>query len=98
MSVFCRCDCGRPVREVWWCHDDLLWEKVTGRPKLAGSRESAGGIFCTRCFDAAARQVCGWVEWAPLNLRNLQTDEERQASADLRHRLAASSQHGEDGG
>jgi hypothetical protein len=78
-------DCGRPVREVWWCHDDLLWEKVTGRPKPAGSREAAGGVFCIRCFDAAARTVCGWVEWAPLNLRFLQSEDEVRASVELRH-------------
>jgi hypothetical protein len=80
-------ECGRPVRTVWWCHDDWLWEKVTGDAKPAGSRESAAGIFCITCFDAAARKVCGWVEWAPLNLRSLQTKEEMEAS--VAQRLAS---------
>jgi hypothetical protein len=76
--------CGRPVGLVWWCHDDLLWEKVTGKPKPFGSRESAGGIFCITCFDHAARKVCGWIEWAPLNLRHLQTNDEERISVEQR--------------
>jgi hypothetical protein len=80
--------CGRPVRLVWWCHDDLLWEKVTGKPKPTGSRESASGILCIRCFDTAAKKVCGWIEWAPLNLRHLQTREEQDRSAEARWKLS----------
>lgn len=88
--------CGRPVGLVWWCHDDFLWEKVTGNHKPAGSRESAGGIFCIPCFDKAAREVCPWIEWAPLNLRHLQSDEETEISAKLRHAGPASAD--EEGG
>jgi hypothetical protein len=63
--------CGRPVRLVWWCHDDKLWTAVTGKTKPAG-RESAGGIRCIHCFDAAAKKAgVPWIEWAPLNLRYL---------------------------
>jgi hypothetical protein len=81
-----RCQkCGGPVGLVWWCHDELLWEKVTGHPKPAGSRESAAGHFCISCFDAAARKVCPWLEWAPLNLRHLQSDAEETISAELRN-------------
>lgn len=64
-------ECGRPVRTVWWCHDDMLWEKVTGKIKPAGSRESASGIMCMDCFDELAREVCVWIEWAPVNLRHM---------------------------
>lgn len=82
-SEICQ-DCGGPVGLVWWCHDDLLWEKVTGNPKPAGSRESAAGVFCINCFDREAKEVCPWIEWAPLNLRHLQSPEESQRSADER--------------
>jgi hypothetical protein len=64
----CQC-CGRPVREVWWCHDDKLWERVTGNPKPTG-RENAAGVWCIRCFNEAASNL-GWIEWAPLNLQQL---------------------------
>lgn len=76
--------CGRPVGLVWWCHDNFLWEKVTGNPRPVGSREPAAGIFCIACFDRAARKVCGWIEWAPLNLQHLQTDDEERISAEQR--------------
>jgi hypothetical protein len=64
--------CGRPVRQVWWCGDDRLWERVTGNKKPDG-KEAAAGIWCIRCFDEGARQdpETGWVEWMPLNLRQL---------------------------
>lgn len=63
--------CGRPVRVVWWCHDDYLWNRVTGQRKPLG-REPAGGIRCISCFDAELQEVTDtWVEWAPLNLRRL---------------------------
>lgn len=65
-------ECGRPVRLVWWCHDDKLWTAVTGKPKPPG-RECAGGIWCIYCFDTAARSLMGWIEWAPLNLCRLQS-------------------------
>jgi hypothetical protein len=61
--------CGRPVRHVWWCHDDKLWEQITGNAKPSG-RESAAGIWCITCFDREAKKL-GWIEWAPLNLRHL---------------------------
>lgn len=64
-------ECGRPVRLVWWCHDDALWTAVTGNPKPPG-RENAAGIWCITCFDEAARDKTGWIEWAPVNLRHLQ--------------------------
>jgi len=81
-----RCEnCGGPVGLVWWCHDDFLWEKVTGKPKPAGSRESAAGHLCISCFDTAARKVCPWIEWAPLNLRHLQSEAEAEISAALRN-------------
>ena len=80
--------CGRPVNTVWWCHDDLLWEKVTGEPKPFGSRESAAGIFCISCFDASAKAVCPWIEWAPLNLRHLQTPQEETKSVEARRRAS----------
>jgi hypothetical protein len=69
--------CGRPVRQVWWCHDDRLWECLTGnegeRGRRPGSKEPAAGISCIRCFDDAARHnpEIGWIEWAPVNLRHL---------------------------
>lgn len=63
--------CGRPVGLVWWCHDDKLWEEVTGRAKTPGSDEAAGGVWCISCFDAAARERADWIEWAPMNLRYL---------------------------
>lgn len=63
--------CGRPVRLVWWCHDDALWTKVTGNPKPSG-RECAAGIWCIWCFDDECRRLrVGWMEWAPLNLRHI---------------------------
>lgn len=70
-------ECGRPVRIVWWCHDSLLWREVTGNAAPEGSSEAAGGIWCIYCFDAEARRLAGWVEWAPLNLVHLQ-DEARK--------------------
>jgi len=63
-------ECGRPVDLVWWCHDDKLWEQVTGHAKPSG-RESAAGVWCISCFNAAAKEHVGWIEWAPLNLQNL---------------------------
>lgn len=77
-------ECGRPVGVVWWCHDDFLWEKVTGNTKPTGSRESASGTLCISCFDVAAKRVCPWIEWAPLNLRHLQSDAEENISAEER--------------
>lgn len=65
--------CGRPVRVVWWCHDDRLWELVTGHIKPSG-KEAAAGIWCPSCFDEAARDRAGWVEWAPVNLRHLREE------------------------
>lgn len=62
--------CGRPVRLVWWCHSDRLWELVTGKTKTPGSHEAAGGVWCITCFDLAAREHSDWIEWAPLNLRH----------------------------
>lgn len=91
-----RCeDCGGPVGLVWWCHDDALWEKVTGRPTPRGSREPAGGILCINCFDAKARKVCPWIEWAPLNLRHLQSREESEKSAAARAALSTLDQETE---
>lgn len=72
-SEICQ-ECGRPVRVVWWCHDNRLWEKVTGNARPARSREPAAGVRCINCFDEAAKHVCDWIEWAPVNLRHLQTD------------------------
>lgn len=64
-------NCGRPVRQVWWCHDDKLWTRITGNPKPSG-RECAAGIWCIRCFDDAAREIdTGWIEWAPINLKHV---------------------------
>lgn len=63
--------CGRPVRVVWWCHDDALWTAATGNEKPSG-REAAGGVRCIVCFDRAARMAgVDWIEWAPVNLRHL---------------------------
>lgn len=63
--------CGRPVRVVWWCHDDALWTAATGNEKPPG-RESAGGIRCIICFDKDAKAAgAAWIEWAPVNLRYL---------------------------
>lgn len=62
--------CGRPVRVVWWCHDDRLWQLVTGHKRIG--REAAAGVRCIPCFDAEAkRSGAGWIEWAPVNLRHL---------------------------
>lgn len=84
-----RChDCGGPVDLVWWCHDDLLWEVVTGEVKPAGSRESAAGILCISCFDRKAREVCPWIEWAPVNLRHLLDKEVQEEAARKRWDLA----------
>lgn len=76
------------MRTVWWCHDDFLWEKVTGKIKPAGSRESAPGIMCISCFDTKAREVCSWIEWAPQNLRYLLKPEICAEVAEERHRQA----------
>lgn len=66
-------ECGRPVRQVWWCSDDRLWERVTGNRRRPRSREPASGIRCIRCFDEAVCEdsEAGWVEWAPVNLRHI---------------------------
>jgi len=64
-------ECGRPVRLVWWCSDDQLWERVTGNAKTPGGREAASGIWCIHCFDAAARAHAGWIEWAPQEYADL---------------------------
>lgn len=92
------CSCGRPVRLVWWCHDDFLWEKVTGKAKPVGSRESAAGILCIQCFDIAAKEVCPWIEWAPLNLRHLQSPDEEERSAAARWQVTPATPQGEEGG
>lgn len=64
-------ECGRPVRLVWWCHDDFLWTRITGWAKTPGSKEAAAGCLCIYCFDGMARELCAWIEWAPVNLRHL---------------------------
>jgi hypothetical protein len=66
--------CGRPVRVVWWCHDDRLWALATGKSKVPGSAEAAGGISCIPCFTEAAREHVAWLEWAPVNLQFLTAD------------------------
>lgn len=81
-------ECGGAVDLVWWCHDDLLWEVVTGKIKPVGSRESAGGILCIQCFDRKAREVCPWIEWAPVNLRHLLDKDVQERAAAKRHELA----------
>lgn len=69
-TEICR-KCGRPVRVVWWCHDDALWAAATGNDKPPG-RESAAGIRCIYCFDSEAKDAgADWIEWAPINLRYL---------------------------
>ena len=65
--------CGRPVLEVWWCHDDRLWEVVTGREKPSG-KEAAGGVWCISCFNSAAQRHVDWIEWAPVNLQHLRRE------------------------
>lgn len=79
------CDeCGRPVNIVWWCHDSFLWERITG--KRGRGQEPAGGLRCIHCFDAAAKELCPWIEWAPLNLRHLQSPDEENRTIELRER------------
>lgn len=58
-------ECGGPVGLVWWCDDDELWERVTGQAKTLGSREAAGGIWCTPCFDAGSKKLGIVVRWHP---------------------------------
>ncbi len=65
--------CGCPVETVWWCHDNPLWKAVTGHATPPGS-ESAAGIWCITCFDKAAKEHTGWIEWAPVNLQHLGTE------------------------
>lgn len=66
-----RCqDCGQPYEYVWWCFDPFLWKAVTGHEKPPG--DNAPGLLCIPCFDRRARDLCCWIEWAPLNLRHLE--------------------------
>lgn len=75
--------CGGPIDLVWWCSDEFLWEAVTGNRRPSGTREPAAGTWCVQCFDLAARDLCGWIEWSPVNLRHLVKPEivERIAAA-----------------
>lgn len=79
-----RCqECGGPVGLVWWCHDDFLWEAVTGHRRTG--RENAAGVLCIDCFDTKAKEVCPWIEWAPANLRHLLSPEVSGRIAEERH-------------
>lgn len=76
-------NCGRPIRVVWWCYDDVLWTAVTGNEKPPGS-ECAAGTWCIDCFDEAAQKRVGWIEWSPGNLRFLQHPASQSKGEDTR--------------
>jgi hypothetical protein len=53
--------CGRRYL-LWWCPDNELFARVTGREYHP---PYVGGLYCPRCFDKLARKQGLVLEWNP---------------------------------
>ena len=63
--------CGRPY-ELWWCHDGVLWARVTSAMLY---RDGCwNGLCCPRCFDRRAGAIGIVLEWNPRVFLNTRCD------------------------